>query len=450
MEGVAEGERGEVRDRGRGLPRPGRGDRAAGADRAAGRAAGPDARQAAARGVLPVPGPDRAGVRRGGPRAGREAGHPGRRRRDRRRSGRGRGPGPGNRRPGPGGRATAGRCLSLRRGRPAGGSDGRHGGQHAAPDRQRGRAGFAGPQAGVAGPAAGPGHPAGGPVPAAPGHREPAAGHRHADHPGRARAGPRRGASLPAGAGARLQHLLRPGPGRFRPGGRRAGRGRADPGTSRPPGAGHAGPAAGRRHGDPGQAGRRVRGRVQVRRHAGPGAPDRRRGDRAVHPAAGAGQRPVPGRGGGPGRRAGPGRGDRRGRGRRVRRGHRRAAPVRRGHVPAAQVRHRRGGAGRAGRPVLLRAALRGRPGPDPAAVPGAAGRPGRGDHPLGPAAADHREFGARPGRAGRGVRAGHHRRLRGADVQVGEPGFRLPGRQPRLAVDQAQARLPHRAVRHR
>ncbi len=217
-----------------------------------------------------------------------------------------------------------------------------------------------------------------------------------------------------------------------------------------PPGAGHAGPAAGRRRGDPGQAGRRVRGRVQVRRHAGPGAPDRRRGDRAVHPAVGAGQRPVPGRGGGPGRRAGPGRGDRRGRGRRVRRGHRRAAPVRRGHVPAAQVRHRRGGAGRAGRPVLLRAALRGRPGPDPAAVPGAAGRPGRGDHPLGPAAADHREFGARPGRAGRGVRAGHHRRLRGADVQVGEPGFRLPGRQPRLAVDQAQARLPHRAVRHR
>ena len=52
------------------------------------------------------------------------------------------------------------------------------------------------------------------------------------------------------------------------------------------PGAGHAGPAAGRRRSDPGSAGRAVRGRVQVRRHPSPGAPHRRREDRAVHPAA--------------------------------------------------------------------------------------------------------------------------------------------------------------------
>ena len=46
-----------------------------------------------------------------------------------------------------------------------------------------------------------------------------AAGDRHAHHPGRARAGVRGRAGRPAGAGTRLQHLLRPGPGR-----RRAGR----------------------------------------------------------------------------------------------------------------------------------------------------------------------------------------------------------------------------------
>ena len=34
--------------------------------------------------------------------------------------------------------------------------------------------------------------------------------------------------------------------------------------------------------------------------------------------------------------------------------------------------------------------------------------------------------------------------------MQVGRARLRLPGRQPRLAVDQAQAGLPQRAVRHR
>ena len=45
---------------------------------------------------------------------------------------------------------------------------------------------------------------------------------------------------------------------------------------------------------DPGQARRGVRGGVQVRRRPGAGAPHRGRGDRAVHPAAGARVRAVP------------------------------------------------------------------------------------------------------------------------------------------------------------
>src|SRR5271166_5661055 len=106
-------------------------------------------------------------------------------------------------------------------------------------------------------------------------------------------------------------------------------RGRADPGAPGQPGAGDAGPAAGRRDGDPGQAGRAVLGRVQVRRRPGPGAPHRRRGDRAVHPAAGAGQQPVPRRRGDAGGGARAARGDPRGRGRGLRRGHRGAAPLR-------------------------------------------------------------------------------------------------------------------------
>ena len=212
----------------------------------------------------------------------------------------GRRAGPGDRRPGPGRRATAGRD----RRRPAGQPDGHRRGGHVAPDRRGRGAGVAGPQAGPAGRAAGPGHPAGGPLPAAPGHQGAAAGHRHADHPGRAGPGVHRRAGRPAGAGTRLQHLLRPGPGRRRPGRRRPGGGRADPRPPGQPGAGHAGPAAVRGRPDPGQAGRAVLGRVQVRRRPGPGAPYRRRGNRAVHPAAGARVRAVPRRRGEPRRRA--------------------------------------------------------------------------------------------------------------------------------------------------
>src|SRR5712692_9242383 len=81
-----------VPDHRRGLPRPGAGRRPAGAYRTSGRAAGPDPGRAAADGLLPVPGPDRAGVRRGGPRPGREARRPcgGHRHRHRPRAGRGR------------------------------------------------------------------------------------------------------------------------------------------------------------------------------------------------------------------------------------------------------------------------------------------------------------------------------------------------------------------------
>ena len=61
--------------------------------------------------------------------------------------------------------------------------------------------------------------------------------------------------------------------------------------------------------------------------------------------------------------------------------------------------------------------------------LPAAAGRPGPGDHRLAPAAAHHRHPGQHPGRAGRGVRAGDHRRLRRAGLQVGRPGRHLPGR---------------------
>ena len=50
------------------------------------------------------------------------------------------------------------------------------------------------------------------------------------------------------------------------------------------------------------------------------------------------------------------------------------AAPVSGGHVPATQTRHRPGRAGRAGKPVLLRVAVRRRPGPHPTAVPATAG----------------------------------------------------------------------------
>ena len=128
---------------------------------------------------------------------------------------------------------------------------------------------------------------------------------------------------------------------------------------------------------------------------------------------------------------AGAGRGDRRGGGRRVRRGRGRAAAVRRGHAAAPQARHRPGRPGRARGPVLLRAAVRRRPGPDHAAVSAAARRAGGGPHPLAPAAADHRRRGHRPGRAGRDVRPGGHRRVRGPGVQVDRPGFRptRPGR---------------------
>ena len=108
-------------------------------------------------------------------------------------AGRGHGPGAGG--PATWARPPSGCWPRRSAGDAAGGEpDRRHGGAHAARDRRRGGAGLAGPQAGPARRAARPGHPAGGPLPAAPGHREPAAGHRHAHHPGRAGPGARRAA----------------------------------------------------------------------------------------------------------------------------------------------------------------------------------------------------------------------------------------------------------------
>ena len=176
-----------------------------------------------------MPGADRAGVRRDRPGPGREDGHPGAGRRDRRRAA-------PRSRPGCGRPATWGRRPSSCWPRTGGPRRRRwtvaEVVTHAARDRRGRGAGLAGPQAGPAGRAAGPGHPAGGPLPAPAGHREPAAGHRHAHHPGRAGPGARRRPGRPAGAGAGLQHLLRPRQGGRDAGRRRAGRGGADPRSS--------------------------------------------------------------------------------------------------------------------------------------------------------------------------------------------------------------------------
>ena len=143
--------------------------------------------------------------------------------------------------------------------------------------------------------------------------------------------------------------------------------------------------------------------------------------------------------------------GDRRGRGDRVRSRRQRAAAVRRSDVPPPQARDRRGGAGRAGRPVLLRAAVRRRRGPDHAAVSGAAGPARRGGHPLGPAAAHH---GGRRGHAARRwTRCSTQAVADGAEGLVCKATgaeSALPGRQPRLVLDQAETRLPHGTGRHR
>jgi hypothetical protein len=287
-----------------------------------------------------VPGHDRAGVRRGGPGRGREAGRPRGRHRHRcwRRAGpRDRAP---DRRPRPGRRAAHGRGGR----RPAGDPRGRGGGRHPAPDRGRRGTRLPGAQAGAAGLAARPGDPARGPLPAAPGHRHAQVGGRHPDHPGRAGERPRRRSQRPASAGARLQHLLRPGPGRHDPSQRRPGGGRGDARAPGQPGTGDARPTAIQRRRDPGQARRQLRGRVQVRRRARTGPPHRRRPDRAVHPAAGAHLHPVPRHGGAAQDRHQAARGDPGGRASCLRPGVRGPASLPGCDVPPAQVRHNRGG----------------------------------------------------------------------------------------------------------
>ena len=224
-----------------------------------------------------------------------------------------------------------------------------------------------------------------------------------------------------------------------------------DAGAAGQPGAGHARPAAVRGRRDPGQAGRAS---------APPSTSTTASGSRPTAPPTA--QIELFTRGleristqfpdvveAAP-HRARPARGDPRGRGGGVRRGGRRAAAVPGGHVPAAQARHRRGGAGRAGGAVLLRPAVRRRRGPDPAALPGAAGPAGRGAHAVGPAPADHGGRGSQPEALDATFEQAVADGCEGLVCKSVGPDAELPGRRPRLAVDQAQAGLPHRAVRHR
>ena len=213
----------------------------------------------------------------------------------------------------------------------------------AAPDRRGGGAGLAGPQAGPAGRPAGPGHPAGGPLPAAPGHQG-RCGWASARRPSWTRwprsmpAGGRPGRcwNAPTTSAATWARSPLPWP---------AGGWRAVEQIQVRPGNPVRAMLAQRlsdRRGDPGQAGRGVRGRVQVRRRPGPGAPHRRRDDRAVHPAAGARVAPSsptswppspPG--------CGPAEAILEGEVVALRRGRGGAASRSGGHVPAAQARHR-------------------------------------------------------------------------------------------------------------
>ena len=231
---------------------------------------------------------------------------------------------------------------------------------------------------------------------------------------------------------------------------RRAGRGGAAAGPAGEPGAGHAGPAAVRRRGDPGPAGRAVRGRVQVRRHPGSGAPHRRRAielftrrleeisdqfpDVVELLAAGLGPAEA------------------------IVEGEVVAYDAAAGELrPFGEVmlRRRKHGIDQAVRDVpvgLFCFELLYADGEDLTMLPYPQRRAAleAALTPLAPAAADHRRRGHRPGRARRDVRPGGHRRVRGPGVQVDRAGLGLPGRGARLAVDQAQAGLPDRAVRHR
>jgi hypothetical protein len=160
-----------------------------------------------------------------------------------------------NRRPHPYHGTTRNRCAHRRfpRSRPtvstkaagrsrvaAGDPGGRGGVRYPAPGR-RGRGNrLPGPQAGRAGEPVAASDAAGGPLPGAHLHRVAAPGDRHRHHPGRPRRGPRRRPQGAAGAGTRLQHLLRPGPGGRHADLWRAGRGGADGSPRGQPGPPHA------------------------------------------------------------------------------------------------------------------------------------------------------------------------------------------------------------------
>ena len=87
--------------------------------------------------------------------------------------------------------------------------------------------------------------------------------------------------------------------------------------------------------------------------------------------------------------------------------------------------------------------------GPHPPALPAATRRGCRGHHPVGRGCGWPPPNRSTTSTAGGAVRAGRRRRLRGPAVQVAGADRRVPGRRSGLAVDQAQARLPHGADRH-
>ena len=357
-----------------------------------------------ARGVLPVSGPDRAAVRRHRPRPGREAGDPC--------GGHRRGRQPEAVTAGVRARGDLGEADGSAAAPPDAHPDGRRGGRDVARHRRGGGCGLPGAQARPAGRAAPPGHPAGGAVCAASGHRQSPARHRHADDPRRAGAGARRGQGRPAGPGAGLQHLLRPRRGRRDAGAGRVGRGRAlqvQPGNP-------VRVMLAQRLSEAHEILARLGGecaaeykydgvRIQAHRTADGEIVLFTRGLERINNQfpdlveaidAALGPREA------------------------ILEGEAVAYDAAAGELrPFQEVmfRRRKYGISEAVRdvpvePVLLRPALRGRRGPDPAPVPAAPGAARRGPHPVRPDPADHGRRGEHPAGAGRDVRAGDRRRL--------------------------------------
>ena len=262
-----------------------------------------------------------------------------------------------------------------------------------------------------------------------------------------------RRAGRPAGAGTRLQHLLRPGPGRRRADRVAAWRRSGSSTCARATRCGPCWPSGWpRRRGDPGQAGRPVRGRVQVRRRPGPGAPHRRRGRSSCSPGGWSAcphqfpdvvERPSP-PGWGPARRSSKGRSSRTTR-----------PPGNCARSQEVMFRRRKHGIDQAVLDVpvgLFCFELLYADGEDLTRLP----YPQRRAALAAALTVRHRlrlttatEVGA-PAALDAAFEQAVTDGCEGLVCKSIGPGLGLPGRRARLAVDQAQAGLPHRAVRHR